>query len=90
MRGIGCENGNMVNWIQKKDRPPERVTKESGKTRQEKSDGECGREPREKKPAPTVDRGGRLDNCGSAERRRGITSLRLENSSSRIGTCVMD
>jgi hypothetical protein len=43
-----------------------------------------------KKPAPTTDRGDGLDNCGSAEGRRGITSLRFENSSSRIGTRVMD
>jgi hypothetical protein len=43
-----------------------------------------------KKPDSTVNRGVGLDNCGSAERRRGSTSLRFENSSSKIGTRVMD
>jgi len=43
-----------------------------------------------KKPVPTVDCGDRLDNCGFKESRRGSTSLRSENFSSRIGTRGMD
>jgi len=68
-----------------------KISQKFRRRRQEKTLAECHKKTKiKKKPAPTVDRGDRPDNCGSKERRRGITSLRSENFSSRIGTRVMD
>ena len=71
-----------------------RSTERFHRSEEKKAGEDIGGWPREdkdqKKPAPTVNRGDRPDNCGSKERRRRITFLRSENFSSRIGTCVLD